>query len=700
MKRKKWLAALLSVVMVLTLIPITAFAVTGSGAERDPYVVTTEAELNEAINSASDGSPTYIRLGEDITLNADLTIPYDKDVVIDGDNQQYTLTATGYTIRATSTMEFRDLKVAGSNYKFLVGNTANNFDHSSPANVTFRNCVIEDAVPAETNGYRGVIYINSWSDCQPTVGIIDSSISAEGNGAYTAGIMFSGAATENGGGTLNITNTDITVSGNRSSAMIIYANGSDVNISGGTFTNTNYYGISLRSQNAQVDVSGTAINAWAGIYFDDWSSDGWPCRNNTVNLKSGTVINGSNPHASADGSNNFASVVFYGQGDTLNLDDGAVINTIGTASGDYQFAALFQNANTDNQFNVNGTLTLSGAPNGWYFGAVTGINSNLNEVIEIGDTADIDGFVLERGNGESARFYHAYTTLAGAVENAEDGDTITLYANSDEAITTDKTITVIPNEHTANISASEGYVVINNEDGTQQIVEGYPISITVNNADYGTISAPYYAETDDTVTLTATANEGYEFVEWQVVSGGVTIENNSFTMPAEAVVITAVFEPIDYTVTVSANNTEYGTVSANPNSANVGDTVTLTATANEGYEFVEWQVVSGNVTIENNSFTMPAQDVEIKAVFKAKADIGTDDGSGAGEESTPPEDETTPPADSDSTDNTTSGTVDKDDSVPQTGDSNNLALWIAVMMVASAGLVGTVLYSKKRKYSR
>lgn len=142
-----------------TLIPMTAFAATGSGTDSDPYMVTTEAELNEAINNASDGSPTYIRLGADITLNADLTIPYNKDVVIDGDDQQYTLTATGRTIRATSTMEFRDLKVAGSNYKFLVGNTANNFDTNSPANVTFRNCVIEDTVPADTNGYKGVIYI-------------------------------------------------------------------------------------------------------------------------------------------------------------------------------------------------------------------------------------------------------------------------------------------------------------------------------------------------------------------------------------------------------------------------------------------------------------------------------------------------------------------------------------------------------------
>ena len=468
-----------------------------------------------------------------------------------------------------------------------------------------------------------------------------------------------------------------------------------MDISGGEFTNTNYYGIDLRSQNAQVDISETEINAWGAIYFND-ASNLWPPHNNTVNLNSGTVINGSNPHASAGGWNHFGTIVFSGTGDTVNLKDGATINTIGTENGDYQFAALFQNANADNQFNVNGTLTLTGAPNNWYFGAVTGINSNMNEVIELGDTADIDGFVLDKGNGADARFYHAYTTLAGAVEDAEDGDTITLYANSDEAITTNKTITVIPNGHMANIAASEGYVVINNEDGTQQIVEGYPVSINVNNAEYGSVSAPYVAQTGNTVTLTATANEGYEFVEWQVDTENATIVDNSFTMPAEAVVITAVFEPIDYTVSVSANNTEYGTVSANPNPANVGDTVTLTATANEGYEFVEWQIVAGGVTIVDNSFTMPAQDVEIKAVFKAKAETGTGDDE-TGEEITPPEDETTPPADSGSTDSTTSGTVDENDSVPQTGDNSNILLWVLLACISiAAGFAALTLQRRKR----
>ncbi len=37
---------------------------------------------------------------------------------------------------------------------------------------------------------------------------------------------------------------------------------------------------------------------------------------------------------------------------------------------------------------------------------------------------------------------------------------------------------------------------------------------------------------------------------------------------------------------------------------------------------------------------------------------------------------------------------------PETGDNSSIALWIAVMLAAGAALTGTVLYSRKKKYSR
>lgn len=69
-----------------------------------------------------------------------------------------------------------------------------------------------------------------------------------------------------------------------------------------------------------------------------------------------------------------------------------------------------------------------------------------------------------------------------------------------------------------------------------------------------------------------------------------------------------------YAVNVSA--TEGGSVSADVERAAKGSKVTLTATANKGYHFKEWNVLKGNVSIENNAFEMPDGSVSIQAVFE------------------------------------------------------------------------------------
>ena len=50
--------------------------------------------------------------------------------------------------------------------------------------------------------------------------------------------------------------------------------------------------------------------------------------------------------------------------------------------------------------------------------------------------------------------------------------------------------------------------------------------------------------------------------------------------------------------------------------------------------------------------------------------------------------------------NSDSSETDNNTQSPQTGDNSNIALWIAVMLAAGTALTGTVLYSRKRKYSK
>ena len=76
-----------------------------------------------------------------------------------------------------------------------------------------------------------------------------------------------------------------------------------------------------------------------------------------------------------------------------------------------------------------------------------------------------------------------------------------------------------------------------------------------------------------------------------------------------------------YAVTVTTDGN--GTASADPSTTVAGAGINLSATPNTGYHFKEWQVVSGGVTIENDRFTMPDGDVEVKAIFEKDAASAT-----------------------------------------------------------------------------
>ena len=75
------------------------------------------------------------------------------------------------------------------------------------------------------------------------------------------------------------------------------------------------------------------------------------------------------------------------------------------------------------------------------------------------------------------------------------------------------------------------------------------------------------------------------------------------------------YDLTDYTVTVKTDGE--GTASASSNSATMGETITLKHEAGNDTHFVRWEIVPANVTIKDNSFTMPAENVTVKAFFEA-----------------------------------------------------------------------------------
>ncbi len=132
-------------------------------------------------------------------------------------------------------------------------------------------------------------------------------------------------------------------------------------------------------------------------------------------------------------------------------------------------------------------------------------------------------------------------------------------------------------------------------------------SLTTNVVGQGTVTKNPSKSTYDhgeEVQLTATPDEGWDFTGWSGDLSG-TANPANITMDSNKTV-TATFTIKKYTIAASANPPAGGTVSG-AGSYNHADTVNLVATANEGYEFVNWTEngvqVSANTTY---SFTATA----------------------------------------------------------------------------------------------
>ena len=103
---------------------------------------------------------------------------------------------------------------------------------------------------------------------------------------------------------------------------------------------------------------------------------------------------------------------------------------------------------------------------------------------------------------------------------------------------------------------------------------------------------------------------------WRTCVAGVEVREPHDGSPCTVCGYTA---PSVTSYTVALTNDGNGTASASATSAAAGTEITLTAVPNTGYHFKEWKVISGSMTITNNKFTMPAENVEVKAVFEKDA---------------------------------------------------------------------------------
>ena len=151
-------------------------------------------------------------------------------------------------------------------------------------------------------------------------------------------------------------------------------------------------------------------------------------------------------------------------------------------------------------------------------------------------------------------------------------------------------------------------------------------AITVNN---GTANVEE-AVIGDTVKIKAESREGYVFDRWEVSYGDVAVANKNaeettFTMPDSMVVLTARYKALQ---SITLENGKAYAGGEEITTAKKGTEVAIMADDLDGKVFDRWEIVSGNVTLENankakTTFTMPAESISLKAVYNTIHSIRT-----------------------------------------------------------------------------
>ena len=134
------------------------------------------------------------------------------------------------------------------------------------------------------------------------------------------------------------------------------------------------------------------------------------------------------------------------------------------------------------------------------------------------------------------------------------------------------------------------------------------ITVTVDNASHGTVNkstvtAGIVTGSDE---ITVRPGAGYEFVNW-TATDGITLadtesESTKVTKATKNGTVTANFQEKKYSITITSNDNNKGTVS--PTSKDVGQhtAVSITATPKTGYRFVNWTATDG-ITITDATAT-------------------------------------------------------------------------------------------------
>lgn len=136
---------------------------------------------------------------------------------------------------------------------------------------------------------------------------------------------------------------------------------------------------------------------------------------------------------------------------------------------------------------------------------------------------------------------------------------------------------------------------VDNSSDVPAQTQQYTIKVSANPKNGGTVTGGGKYNQDDPCTLTAKANTGYTFVNWTEKGNSISVRETCKLTDKRDRTLVANFEKQEpkvekkYTITVTAEPSEGGTVKGGGVSLKDSDNCKVTATPNQGYTFVGWK---------------------------------------------------------------------------------------------------------------
>ena len=640
--RNRIVSILLALVMLLTMVPITALAATYPDSVRvyngnDKITSLSDGQYlaaNDATSQSSgyDGTQTYVARYDKSTGTLYLNgyhgvATHDKifalgDLNIEVENDSSFTTSTTTTGNLYGIQADGKLNISGSGKLTVTANGAGDvYGIYAKEGVTI-SAPLDVTVGENDTTKNGSVYGIYTKSGAISLSGEDKTITATGGVGNVYGVY-------NAADTSTIAdNGNIAISGKLT-----------VNLSNGK------YNRGISSQGGVITLDGATVRIPGNYYYGIYNDNG-----NVI------IKNGSDVDISSDISSNRG--INTENGGSLTIDKSIVkVNSNGIVAKIYENVSIKDSTVdltlTDNHYEViradstaanmidlsgsgSVTLTATGKQDYAMFGGKVTLGTN---------TKCEKGTAISSWNNYAGEYDAvSNTTVLKFVHEGPAPATYTVSFNANGGTGTMADVTGISGEYTlpANgFTAPAGKQFKAWSVGGVEKAVGDKITVTANT----TVTAVWENIPVVTYTVSFAANGGTgTMADVTGISGEYTLPANGFTAPAGKqfkawsvggvekaagdkitvtanTTVTAVWEAIEYNVTVTGGTASVG--AGTPiTKATMGTTVTLTANAApSGKVFDKWEVVSGGITLADansaiTTFTMPASAVSVKATYK------------------------------------------------------------------------------------